>query len=41
MGTYLSRDQYLHDVQNVGFTDARVRPLGPLTPDEITHFNKH
>ena len=24
-----------------GFADARVRPLGPLTPDEIAHFNAH
>jgi hypothetical protein len=41
MGTYLSKDQYLHDIQNAGFADARVRPTGPLTPEEIAHFNAH
>jgi hypothetical protein len=41
MGTYLSKDQYLHDVEKAGFADARVRPLGPLTPEEIAHFNAH
>lgn len=37
-GTYLSWDQYLHDVDKAGFSDARARPLGPLTPEEIAHF---
>lgn len=41
MGTYLSKDQYLHDVEKAGFFDARVAPLGPLTAGEIAHFNAH
>jgi hypothetical protein len=41
MGTYLSKDQYRHDVQEAGFADARVKPLGPLTPEEIAQFDAH
>jgi hypothetical protein len=33
-GTLLSRGQYLHDVEQLGYLDARVRPLGSMTPEE-------
>jgi hypothetical protein len=37
-GTFLSRQQYLIDVNGRGFIDARSQPHGPLTPDEIAHW---
>jgi hypothetical protein len=37
-GTYLSWDQYAHDVDKAGFADARVKPAGPLTKEEVVHF---
>lgn len=34
-GTILSRQQYLHDIQQEGFVDARLEPLGSLKPEEL------
>ena len=34
-GTLLSREQYLHDVQQLGYIDARLPPHGTMTPEEI------
>ena len=34
-GTFLGQSQYQHDIRRWGFTDARLRPRGPLTPEEI------
>lgn len=34
-GTHLSATQYLHDVDLEGYADARLQPLGSMTPDEI------
>jgi hypothetical protein len=34
-GTLISREQYLPDVEAGGYTDARMAPYGPLTPEEI------
>jgi hypothetical protein len=34
-GTLLSREQYLHDVQELGYIDARLRPHGTMTPEQI------
>jgi hypothetical protein len=34
-GTLLSREQYLIDVREWGFADARLSPRGRLTPEEI------
>jgi len=34
-GTYLSREQYLIDVQDHGYRDPRIEPHGPMTQDEI------
>ena len=33
-GTLLSREQYLHDIQRLGYVDARVQPLGAMTREE-------
>jgi Nucleotidyl transferase of unknown function (DUF2204) len=34
-GTVLSRQQYLFDVERLGYRDARAEPDNPMTPDEI------
>jgi hypothetical protein len=34
-GTLLSREQYLHDVTAGGYADARQRPIGHMTKEEI------
>jgi hypothetical protein len=34
-GTLLSREQYLFDVQRLGYLDARVPPHGRMTPAEV------
>lgn len=34
-GTFLSNDQYIYDVSRWGYIDARLKPRGPLTPEEI------
>ncbi len=33
-GTYLSRAQYLPDITDCGYQDARVAPVGPMTPEQ-------
>lgn len=33
-GTLLSREQYLNDIQSMGFKDARLWPHGNMTPSE-------
>ena len=35
-GSLLSREQYLHDTQQLGYLDARVQPLGGMTRTEAT-----
>ena len=37
-GTILSRQQYLKDIEQWGYRDARLRPLGSMTRDEIAHW---
>jgi hypothetical protein len=34
-GTLLSREQYLHDVERLGYRDSRAEPLGPMTAKQI------
>ena len=34
-GTLLSREQYLHDVQNLGYVDGRLTPVSTMTPDDV------
>jgi hypothetical protein len=37
-GTLLSREQYLIDVQEWGYEDARLAPRGPMTAADIGHW---
>ena len=37
-GTLLSREQYLHDVRERGFADARIPPFGNVPSAEIEHW---
>ena len=34
-GTLLSREQYLHDVENLGYVDGRLTPVSTMTPDDV------
>lgn len=37
-GTIISRQQYLVDVQRWGYKDARLKPLGTMSAEEIAHW---
>jgi Nucleotidyl transferase of unknown function (DUF2204) len=37
-GTLLSREQYLPDIGKWGYHDARLKPLGPMSPEEVAHW---
>lgn len=37
-GTLLSREQYLCDVQQYGLADARLMPIGLMTPSQVTDW---
>jgi hypothetical protein len=37
-GTLLSWSQYLGDVLGSSFRDARIRPYGNLTPEEVARW---
>lgn len=37
-GTLISREQYLVDIDEWGFADARLEPMGPMTEQDITHW---
>ena len=37
-GTFLSRAQYLPDLREHGYIDARVEPRGPMTKEEVEHW---
>jgi hypothetical protein len=39
-GTLLSRSQYLHDVHQLGFSDARVEPFGAMTAEQTAQWTK-
>jgi hypothetical protein len=39
-GTLLSRQQYLHDVQHLGFSDARLEPFGPMTAEQTEKWTR-
>jgi hypothetical protein len=34
-GTLLSRAQYLHDVEQLGYVDGRLTPVSTMTPDDV------
>jgi hypothetical protein len=37
-GTLLSRAQYLPDVQQRGYRDARLEPRSHMTPEDVAHW---
>jgi hypothetical protein len=37
-GTLLSRAEYLIDIEQWGYEDARLLPRGPMTPEEIAQW---
>ena len=39
-GTLTSRAQYLVDVREWGFEDARLAPHGTLTEEEVKHWTE-
>ena len=39
-GTIISRQQYLQDINDWGFKDARLQPCGHMTAEEIAHWTK-
>jgi hypothetical protein len=39
-GTLLSREQYLFDLDQLGYTDARLRPHGAMTPEQAEIWTK-
>lgn len=34
-GTLVSREQYLHDVENLGYVDGRLTPASTMTPHDV------
>ena len=34
-GTLLSREQYLYDITDLNYADARIPPVGRMTPHDI------
>ena len=34
-GTLLSREQYLHDVERLGYVDGRLTPVSTMTPQDV------
>ncbi|WP_435017998.1 nucleotidyltransferase [Tundrisphaera sp. TA3] len=38
LGTFLSREQYQADTGLRGYADARVRPAGPMSAEEVAHW---
>jgi hypothetical protein len=37
-GTIISRQQYLRDINYWGYADARLKPLGNMTVEEVAHW---
>jgi Uncharacterised nucleotidyltransferase len=37
-GTLLSREQYLPDIGIWGYHDARLKPMGPMSAEEVAHW---
>jgi hypothetical protein len=37
-GTIISRQQYLKDIEEWGYADARLRPRGSMSAEDITHW---
>jgi predicted nucleotidyltransferase len=39
-GTLLSREQYLHDVEQLGYVDGRLTPASTMTPEDVAHWTE-
>jgi hypothetical protein len=39
-GTLLSRQQYLHDVERLGYVDGRLTPASTMTPDDVARWTE-
>ena len=39
-GTLISREQYLVDITEWGYSDARMQPRGPMSATEIAHWTE-
>ena len=39
-GTLLSREQYLHDVERLGYVDGRLTPASTMTPDDVATWTE-
>jgi hypothetical protein len=39
-GTLISREQYLVDITEWGYSDARMQPRGPMSASEIAHWTE-
>jgi len=39
-GTLLSRAQYLHDVERLGYADGRLTPLSTMTPSDVATWTE-
>jgi hypothetical protein len=39
-GTLLSRDQYLHDIEELGYSDGRLHPTGLLPAEDIDEYTR-
>lgn len=37
-GTLLSREQYLHDVEQLGYVDGRLTPASTMTPEDVAKW---
>ena len=38
MGTFISREQYLVDIHQRGYEDARLQPRGPMREEDVRHW---
>ncbi|MBL0421986.1 nucleotidyltransferase [Ramlibacter sp. AW1] len=39
-GTLLSREQYLHDVEELGYVDGRLTPVSRMTPEQLAVWTR-
>lgn len=39
-GTLLSRAQYLHDVERLGYVDGRLTPASTMSPQDVAHWTE-
>ena len=39
-GTLLSREQYLHDVEQLGYMDGRLTPASTMTPEDVAQWTE-